>query len=189
MKMLTSQQEAHRKEIENLTLTFQAQMTTFKSNIRQNNPKRMEYLEDKMKRTSNQMDARLDKIINLLLINQGNTTGPSPYRKKTRHETTKESNMEIDHFETLTSENNEDKDPELPRNQRPKSPNGTSQTQHEFDLDKNETTIKTPEQDPNQMRQDAPTPPPTVKAPNIASPIRIDPPPALPDSPNQEDAN
>jgi hypothetical protein len=66
MKMISLQQDAHRKEIEKLTISFQAhQLKSFEKNLNQNNqqPERIEFLEDKMERTSNQLDARLDKII------------------------------------------------------------------------------------------------------------------------------
>jgi hypothetical protein len=184
LKMIVSQQEAHRKEIETLTLTFQAQMTSFESNMRRNNPDRMEYLEDKMERTSNQMDARLDKIIDLLLLNQGSTIGPSPFRKKTRHKNGKEANMDIDHFETLTLENQDVHDPKRRRNKHPDSPTRTSQAR---------TDNKTPpttdiETTTSQMWQATTTPPPIAETENTASLIRFNPPPALPDSPNQEDA-
>ena len=51
------------------------------------------------------MDERLDKIINLLLLNQANaTTGPSPYHKKlkpTSYDDEQDNDMEVDHFTTL----------------------------------------------------------------------------------------
>ena len=101
--MLEQQQEVHRKEIEILTRTFQDQMKTLAENMKRNtNPERMEFLEDKMERSSNQMDARLDKIIDLLILRQGNDMkGPSPYRKKTRHDTEQDPDMDIDHFDQL----------------------------------------------------------------------------------------
>jgi len=111
MKMITLQQEAHRKEIEQLTKTFQAQMQMLELNFKQgkNQPDRMEYLEDKMERTSNQMDARLDKIINLLLHTHDTnaTTGPSPFRKKTRHDPNNETDMEVDHFNQNINDSHE----------------------------------------------------------------------------------
>ena len=120
MRMITMQQAAHRKEIETLTLTFQTQMKMFERNLQHgvNHPERMEYLEDKMERTSNQMDARLDKIIDLLLLRQETNSiiGPSPFRKKTRHETNEASNMEVDHFDQLSSlETQETGAGEIPR--------------------------------------------------------------------------
>ena len=63
----------------------------------------MEFLEDKMERSSNQMDARLDKIIDLLLLNQGSGIGPSPFRKKTRHQQNINLDMDIDHFDQMSS--------------------------------------------------------------------------------------
>ena len=106
MQMIAQQQEeVHRKEIEALTKTFQDQMKSFADNIQRTaNPERMEFLEDKMEISSNQMDARLDKIIDLLILRQGNESGgPSPFRKKTRHETDNDPDMEIDHFDQLSS--------------------------------------------------------------------------------------
>jgi hypothetical protein len=106
MKMIVLQQDAHRKEIETLTLTFQNQMKALETNLYRTTqqPERMEFLEDKIEKTSNQMDARLDKIINLLLLNQeGNPTGPSPFRKKIRHEPPNDANMETDHFDQLST--------------------------------------------------------------------------------------
>jgi hypothetical protein len=82
MKMITMQQAVHRKEIEILTSSFQAQMKVLEQNLQKSStqPDWMEFLEDKMERTSNQMDARLDKIINLLLLSkEAEHKGPFPF--------------------------------------------------------------------------------------------------------------
>ena len=107
MKMITLQQDAHRKEIEHLTTAFQTQLKALEANIQKGNNhpvERIEYLEDKLERSSNQMDACLDKIINLLLLSHAPPEGPSPFRKKTRHETEDTTNMEIDHFDQLSTD-------------------------------------------------------------------------------------
>jgi len=102
---LHQQQDAHKKEIENLTLAFQAQFKSFQETITKSKqpPERIQALEEKLDRTSNNMDERLDKIINLLLLTQTNAQqGPSPYRKKSRSayhdEEGDDTEMEVEHF-------------------------------------------------------------------------------------------
>jgi hypothetical protein len=171
MKMISLQQDAHRKEIETLTVSFQqAQMKSFEKNLNQNNqqPERINFLEDKMERTSNQLDARLDKIIDLLLLNQGNTTGPSPFRKKTRHEISKEANMEIDHFDKLTAEVQDNRESQTNGSQM------TSPTQIGSPAQAT-TSTGTPILHKHSSEDD------TMQDTNKGNP------PPLPDSPNQDD--
>ena len=81
------QQDAHKKEIETLTLAFQAQFKSLQETMTKRNqsPERIQVLEEKLDRTSSKMDERLDKIINLLLLTQTtDQKGPSPFRKKSR---------------------------------------------------------------------------------------------------------
>ena len=162
MRMITMQQAAHRKEIETLTLTFQSQMKMFELNFQKghNQPERMEYLEDKMERTSNQMDARLDKIIDLLLLSQQDNSvapGPSPFRKKTRHDPNNSSDMEVDHFDQLVSGN-----PKPPTDTLKPHPTPDSPIRRQNDPPR--ATMESPTRKPN---------------PEI--------PPPLPDSPSQDE--
>ena len=196
MKMLVAQQEVHRKEIEKLTVTFPTQMKSFEANIQRNsnnNPSdRMEFLEDKMERNSNQMDARLDKIIDLLLLNQRQTiTEPSPFRKKTRqYENYDEVNMDIDHFKQLSSDRHDPQrnehhpdDATAPRGA--KSPNNegiSSSKTRTVNLDDTSSSFPSPieVEDPmnqeHEMLQNKTTPP--------GSPLTK--PPPLPDSPTPD---
>jgi len=186
LKMIAQQQEVHRKEIETLTRTFQDQMKTFESNMqRTTNPERMEFLEDKMERSSNQMDARLDRIIDLLTLQQGNDkTGPSPYRKKTRHDTEQEPNMDIDHFDQLASSpQNKAKENQV-QTQSPPSPvrentmnDNTPQSQISIGIT---AKPRTGPMDTNMTIQEPST--------EIIEDSTTPPPPPLPDSPGKEDS-
>ena len=108
------------------------------------------------------MDARLDKIIDLLLLNQGTATGPSPFRKKTRHEDHLSPDMEIDHFEQLSSNIDNAKESQ----EEPKSPERGSTPTIPTPLD---TEMKGPS---DQKHNDA---------------LNNEYLPPLPDSPTQED--
>ena len=162
MRMITLQQAAHRKEIESLTQTFETQMKMFAMNLHKEviQPERMEYLEDKMERTSNQMDARLDKIIDLLTFSQdASAPGPSPFRKKTRHDQMNSNNMEVDHFDQLASETQAPMTDTIVPILTPKSPNRGLYQQE--------------------------TPPSATESPPRK--LTLDKPPPLPDSPKQQD--
>jgi hypothetical protein len=110
LKILHSQQDVHKKEIAALTISFQAQFKSFQesmTNRKVQSPERIQVLEDKLDRTSSKMDERLDKIINLLLLTQNpENNGPSPYRKKSRpsrNDDDHDNDMEVEHFTILTN--------------------------------------------------------------------------------------
>ena len=182
MKMITLQQEAHRKEIKTLMVSFQAQMKSLENNFHRNSqqPERIEFLEDKMERNSNQMDARLDKIIDLLMLNQGTNTGPSPFRKKTRHETSSDTNMEIDHFNKLTSGKQDSQ--ERPTNQTPPTSSTTRIKSQVQGMETNRTTTPTPTTDKDTMQDTIPGDSRTSSPQTTHGE-----PPPLPDSPNHDD--
>lgn len=89
-------------------MNFQAQFRSYQDTItkRDQSPEQIKTLEDKLESIFTKIDTRLDKIINLLLLNQAAvTTGPSPYRKKSRptsQDGKQYNDMEFDHFTTLT---------------------------------------------------------------------------------------
>ena len=188
MKMIAQQQEVHQKEIELLTRTFQDQMKTFEANMQRNtNPERMEYLEDKMERSSNQMDARLDKIIDLLVLRQGNDRmGPSPYRKKTRHDTEQDPNMDIDHFDQIAEhpqneyQENQDDHQAQPSPPSPARYNPPKDTNPQMHISIG--TIANPYKGPMDNNS-------TIQIPTDSTIERNSlPPPPLPDSPTNEDS-
>jgi hypothetical protein len=76
-----------------------------------------------MERTTNQMDARLDKIIDLLLLSQATSVpGPSPFRKKTRHGSNDTGDMDVDHFDQLAQDDPEPSRDSPHTNVTPESP-------------------------------------------------------------------